>query len=143
MVQRTNKHVKIIYIKFGELVLKGKNRWDFTNCLLKNIKTSLQTFKKLEIKCQYDCIIISNFSNRKYQQIIDILKLVPGIGLIIEAYLLVIFLFLNWFVLFSNLFPSFFKNKFLWTLYTLQILILVILYLVLIFLKFNFCFVIL
>lgn len=88
MVQRTNKHVKIIYIKFGELVLKGKNRWDFTNCLLKNIKTSLQTFKKLEIKCQYDCIIISNFSNRKYQQIIDILKLVPGIGLIIEAYLL-------------------------------------------------------
>ena len=48
MVQRTNKHVKLIYIKFGELVLKGKNRWDFTNCLLKNIKTSLQTFKKLE-----------------------------------------------------------------------------------------------
>lgn len=88
MVSRANKQPKIIYIKFGELVLKGKNRWDFIHCLFKNIKTSLKEFKKLEFKCQYDCIIISNFSNNKCQQIIDILKFIPGIALIIEACML-------------------------------------------------------
>jgi thiamine biosynthesis protein ThiI len=33
---------KIIYLKYGELILKGKNRKDFINCLYSNIKNALQ-----------------------------------------------------------------------------------------------------
>ena len=79
---------KIIYIKFGELVLKGKNRNQFSSLLLKNIKKALFDFKKLIFIYKYDAILIKNISNKLFVKIFDIVKMIPGIRLVIEANLI-------------------------------------------------------
>lgn len=79
---------KIIYIKFGELTLKGKNKKDFVWCLYQNIKKALISFKKLDIQLRYDAIVIANVPSTKYANILDITKNIPGIAVVIEAYVI-------------------------------------------------------
>lgn len=86
--KNTNSLKKIIYIKFGELNLKGKNRNEFVRCLYKNILIALSAFKKLTIQLNYDSIAISNISSSKYSHILDIVKNIPGISIVIEAYVI-------------------------------------------------------
>jgi thiamine biosynthesis protein ThiI len=74
-----------IYIKYGELVLKGKNKKVFINKLYENIRLSLKNFSGIKIKKEYDNTKIS-VANEQSEQVINILKQVPGISLIIKAY---------------------------------------------------------
>lgn len=80
-----NTITKVIYIKFGELVLKGKNRYQFSTLLLKNIKKALFDFKKLIFIYKYDAILIKNIPAKSFDKIFGIVKMIPGIRLVIEA----------------------------------------------------------
>ncbi len=84
---RTNLE-KQIYIKFGELTLKGKNRKEFVKCLHRNVKQALSEFKNLKLDLKFDCIIISKIAKTKYQKVFDIVKAIPGISFVIEAYVI-------------------------------------------------------
>ncbi|MDR2461788.1 MAG: tRNA 4-thiouridine(8) synthase ThiI [Mycoplasmataceae bacterium] len=75
-----------LYIKYGELVLKGKNRGEFVNCLYRNIRFALKEYIDIKINKQYDYLIISEFKENIYLELINILKRIPGINLIISAY---------------------------------------------------------
>lgn len=85
---RTNKIARQIYIKFGELTLKGKNRREFVRCLHKNVKQALEDFKTIKLNLKFDCIVISHIPSSKYQTIFDIVRAIPGISLVIEAYVI-------------------------------------------------------
>jgi thiamine biosynthesis protein ThiI len=76
----------IIFIKYGELNLKGKNKFDFIRCLTRNLKQVLAPFKDINIKQEYDATIISGIKSKDQDKIINILKRVPGIDLIIPSY---------------------------------------------------------
>jgi thiamine biosynthesis protein ThiI len=78
---------QIIFIKYGELNLKGKNKFDFIRCLTCNLKQVLSSFKDINIKQEYDATIISGFKSKHQDEIINILKRVPGIDLIIPSYI--------------------------------------------------------
>ncbi len=83
----SSKVSKIIYLKYGELTLKGKNRIDFINCLYKNVLSALKQFKCIKVLKKFDSMeIICNKSN--YPKIIDIVKRIPGIFQIIEAFVI-------------------------------------------------------
>ncbi len=75
----------IIYIKYGELTLKGKNRNEFSKCLLSNIRLAL---KDIEIKItkQFDSMQLSDFPEDSLNQVIGILARIPGIGNFSVAY---------------------------------------------------------
>lgn len=76
---------EIIYIKYGDLTLKGNNKNEFINQLIKNIKRSLNGFDVI-IEKQIDCAkIFFNIPSQK-PEILKILSLTPGIMYIIEAY---------------------------------------------------------
>ncbi|GAA5414578.1 tRNA uracil 4-sulfurtransferase ThiI [Ureaplasma ceti] len=77
----------ILYIKYGELTLKGKNRMTFVRVLYKNIKQALHDFEGLNIEYFYDNMKISNLSNNDVEKIIEILRFVPGIHSINVAHL--------------------------------------------------------
>jgi thiamine biosynthesis protein ThiI len=77
---------RIIFIKYGELVLKGKNKKDFINCLYRNLLRVLADFNDINIKREHDACVISDINNNDYESILNILKHVPGIELIIPAY---------------------------------------------------------
>ena len=79
---------KIIYIKFGELVLKGKNRHQFSTLLFKNVKKALFDFRKLIFVYKYDAILIKNIPSKSFIEIFNIIKMIPGIRLVIEANLI-------------------------------------------------------
>ena len=76
---------EIIYIKYGDLTLKGNNKNEFINQLIKNIKRSLKGYDVV-VEKQIDCakVFFNNASEK--QDIIKILSLTPGIMYIIEAY---------------------------------------------------------
>jgi thiamine biosynthesis protein ThiI len=76
----------IIYIKYGELTLKGKNKIDFINRLFDNVKRLLTPFSKIQIIKQFDALIIKGATSKTNPQIITLLKRVPGIDLIINGY---------------------------------------------------------
>lgn len=82
---RTNIE-KLIYIKYGELTLKGKNRREFVQCLYNNVKKALASFKSIKIIKRYDSMTISHIASSKYQQVFDIIKATPGIAFVIEGY---------------------------------------------------------
>ncbi|MBQ2349269.1 MAG: tRNA 4-thiouridine(8) synthase ThiI, partial [Mycoplasma sp.] len=68
-----------------ELTLKGKNRINFIDCLYKNVLSALKQFKSIKVLKKFDSMgIICNKSD--YQKIIDIVKRIPGIFQIIEAF---------------------------------------------------------
>jgi thiamine biosynthesis protein ThiI len=76
-----------IYIKYGELTLKGKNIKNFINCLFSNIKKALVDFKGLTLVKKYDHTLINDCKNEKQiDQIIAVLKTVPGIHSLIKAF---------------------------------------------------------
>jgi len=76
----------LLYIKYGELTLKGKNKKLFINCLYKNIKSSLSNFKNIEIAKKFDHMMISSKTSDNEEEIIGILKRVSGISNIIKCY---------------------------------------------------------
>jgi thiamine biosynthesis protein ThiI len=76
----------VIYVKYGELTLKGKNKIDFINCLFDNVKKMLKTFTNVHIEKLFDALIIKPKTKTNQQQIIKLLLRVPGINLIIPAY---------------------------------------------------------
>lgn len=61
---------KIIYIKYGELTLKGKNRKDFVKVLTKNIKLALADFDGLEYEVNYDNLKLKNIKDDKKAELI-------------------------------------------------------------------------
>ncbi|MCV3728603.1 tRNA 4-thiouridine(8) synthase ThiI [Ureaplasma miroungigenitalium] len=77
---------QIIYIKYGELTLKGKNRQNFVQCLGRNIKKALAEFANLTFHIAYDFALIDNFENEDQEKIITILKQVNGIAHFSFAY---------------------------------------------------------
>lgn len=85
---RMRKIEKEIYIKFGELTLKGKNRKEFTRCLYNNIKNALSDFKALDIVLKYDSISIKKIAKTKFDKVFEIVKAIPGIAFVIEAYVM-------------------------------------------------------
>ncbi|MDR1235063.1 MAG: tRNA 4-thiouridine(8) synthase ThiI [Mycoplasmataceae bacterium] len=76
----------IIYIKYGELTLKGKNKIAFINCLFDNVKRVLVEFKTIKFIKQFDALIINGITSKNNEKIINLLQKIPGIGLIIPAY---------------------------------------------------------
>lgn len=75
----------IFYIKYGELTLKGKNRMTFVRALHRNIKSALNQFSNLTIEYFFDNLRISNIKEEQAQEILAILKFVPGIHAITKA----------------------------------------------------------
>ena len=78
---------KIIYIKYSELTLKGRNRLDFIKQLYKNLKVAFQDFS-LQIEYHYDYMIITNFNHDDIDEIKSLLKNIPGINSFAEASIL-------------------------------------------------------
>ncbi|MDR2557427.1 MAG: tRNA 4-thiouridine(8) synthase ThiI [Mycoplasmataceae bacterium] len=76
----------VIYIKYGELVLKGKNKKDFINCLYRNVRKALQKYPKCMIVKQFDNMVINHVLASQVNAIINILRYIPGILYIIKAY---------------------------------------------------------
>ena len=81
----SSKVTRIVYLKYGELTLKGKNRMNFINCLYKNVVQALSSFKELIINRKFDSMELI-CSNKSYDEIFKIAKMIPGISQIIEAY---------------------------------------------------------
>lgn len=73
-----NNNNTILYIKYAELTLKGKNRHDFINKLFKNIKRALNEYS-FKIIHNFDNIIIKEIDYQYLDKIIEILQLLPGI----------------------------------------------------------------
>ena len=78
---------KIIYIKYSELTLKKKNRMDFIRILFNNVKWALQNFN-LKIQYFYDYMSIVDFDEQNIDEILAILKEIPGINSFYVAYLI-------------------------------------------------------
>ncbi len=76
---------RIIYLKYGELTLKGKNRDEFAKLAYQNLKYALKEFS-LEIKKNYDNVVISHFEDDMLSSIIDIATQVPGFTNLAIAY---------------------------------------------------------
>ncbi|MCV3754191.1 tRNA uracil 4-sulfurtransferase ThiI [Ureaplasma zalophigenitalium] len=77
---------QIIYIKYGELTLKGKNRQKFVQCLGRNIKKALSEFAGLIFHIGYDFAIVDNFLNEDQTRITNILTHINGIAHFSFAY---------------------------------------------------------
>ncbi|WEK82970.1 MAG: tRNA 4-thiouridine(8) synthase ThiI [Mycoplasma sp.] len=75
---------QIIYIKYGELTLKGKNRINFVDCLFTNIKKALINFD-VKLTKAFDHTLIE--TSQDLTPIIEVLKFIPGVFKIIPAYL--------------------------------------------------------
>lgn len=88
MIKTTKTNLKIIYLKFGELVLKGKNRTQFSHLLFTNLKNALYQYKTLKYFYKYDSISITNIPSLKFDQIFTLIKSIPGISLAIKAYVI-------------------------------------------------------
>ncbi|MGL5591297.1 MAG: tRNA uracil 4-sulfurtransferase ThiI [Mycoplasmoidaceae bacterium] len=74
----------IILIKYGDLYIKGRNKKDFISSLNKNIKIALSDFK-IKIKIEFDKFVLT-YENENYKnEIINILKYIPGISFIIPC----------------------------------------------------------
>ncbi len=77
---------EIIYLKYGELTLKGKNRDDFSSLLFRNLKNALIEFENLKFIKNFDNVIIENFSNDQRDEIINIITKIPGFTNLSIAY---------------------------------------------------------
>lgn len=77
--------MKIIYLKYGELTLKGKNKKIFINQLFSNIKVALKNFSVKIIK-KYDSCTIEVDKSEGFENVLHVLTTIPGIALVIPAY---------------------------------------------------------
>ncbi|MBO6042499.1 tRNA 4-thiouridine(8) synthase ThiI [bacterium] len=75
-------------IKYGELVLKKGNRSNFVQLLYLNIKKALSEFVDLKYEKKFDYLLINNINEKELNQILDILKFLPGINKIYQVNLL-------------------------------------------------------
>lgn len=78
-----NNQEYVVIVRYGELYLKGKNRYLFENALIKNIKNKLKDTKALVEKIT-GRIIISNIENNA-QDIIERVQKVFGISSMSKA----------------------------------------------------------
>lgn len=69
---------KVLLLKFGELFLKGKNKKDFENLLMENIKAKLSSFK-YKISYTLGRIVISDYELDDEWAIVEELKTVFGL----------------------------------------------------------------
>ncbi len=69
---------KVLLLKFGELFLKGKNKKDFENLLMENIKAKLSSFK-YKISYTLGRIVISDYEIDDEWAIVEELKTVFGL----------------------------------------------------------------
>ena len=69
---------KVLLLKFGELFLKGKNKKDFENLLMENIKAKLFSFK-YKISYTLGRIVISDYEIDDEWAIVEELKTVFGL----------------------------------------------------------------
>ncbi|MGL4647500.1 MAG: tRNA uracil 4-sulfurtransferase ThiI [Mycoplasmoidaceae bacterium] len=77
----------VILIKYGDLYLKGKNKNEFINSLITNIKKALFDYNiKIEKQFDHSRIIFEN--QKDALAIIEILKYIPGISFIIPCKIL-------------------------------------------------------
>ena len=81
----SSKITNIIYLKYGELTLKGKNRMNFINCLYKNVVQASSSFKDLTINRKFDSMELI-CSKETYDEVFKIVERIPGISQIIKAY---------------------------------------------------------
>ncbi len=70
--------MKIILIRYGELTLKGKNRKQFERTLYNNIQKQLSDFA-LKFRKDHNRIYITIENEEQYEEIRDILRIIPGI----------------------------------------------------------------
>ncbi len=77
----------IIYVKYGELTLKGKNKKDFINTLFQNVKKALKDFENIKIVKEFDNIKIFD-CHQELNAIVNILCSIPGIEWVIPASLI-------------------------------------------------------
>lgn len=70
---------EMIMVRYGELMTKGKNRQNFINALVQNIKRMLSDFKKLKFDVKRDHIYI-HLNDEDYDKIENILKNVSGLA---------------------------------------------------------------
>ncbi|WP_031489216.1 tRNA uracil 4-sulfurtransferase ThiI [Ureaplasma canigenitalium] len=77
---------KILYLKFGELCLKGKNRKEFSNKLISNIKRALSDFNNIEYHFRLDSTILTNIDQDDFEAVLDIVKQIFGIVKIVIGY---------------------------------------------------------
>ncbi len=68
---------KIIYLKYGELTLKGKNRKFFQSLLIKNLKKAIIDFK-VKIIDKFDHLIIEIENSEEINELITIITKIPG-----------------------------------------------------------------
>ncbi len=69
---------KVILIRFGEIFLKGKNRWFFEKALLTNIQKSLESIDAEVVKVP-GRFIVQNYKEEIEEEIIERLSKVAGI----------------------------------------------------------------
>lgn len=79
---------KIIYLKYGELTLKKKNRDDFSTLLFSNLKNALLDFKDLYFIKNYDSVIIKNINSYKIDDLVSIIEKIPGFTNLSIAYVI-------------------------------------------------------
>jgi thiamine biosynthesis protein ThiI len=76
----------ILYIKYGELTLKGKNRHFFVDALFTNVMHILRKYESIKFHKMYDAISITNIEDDNIDEICNLLLNVSGISLIIKAF---------------------------------------------------------
>lgn len=75
---------KVIILRYGELHLKGKNRYVFENILIADIKEKLKTFS-CQVKKNWGRYIVSEFEPECTKQIVNILSKIFGLHSLSEA----------------------------------------------------------
>lgn len=81
--EREYNMTKFLYIKYGDLTLKGNNRFQFVNSLFHNIKNALSNLNVKVIKHFDNIKIFYNDFDKNY--LINILKYIPGILYVIPS----------------------------------------------------------
>lgn len=76
---------KVLYIKYGELCLKGNNQKFFKECLNKNLSIALNEYRH-KIDFYYDYIIIDEISDYELDELINIIRFIPGFSFLAIAY---------------------------------------------------------
>lgn len=77
---------KLIIVRYGEMMLKGKNLKDFKNHLANNLHNSFFNMQ-LSYKQKHEHLLITNFSDHLEDLIIDKLNHIPGLYSYSIAYL--------------------------------------------------------
>lgn len=77
--------MNVILVRFGEIFLKGKNRWHFENLLVHNIKIAIEEYEDAKINVIQSRYYISGYKENEESGIIDKLQKVFGIHSISKA----------------------------------------------------------